>query len=107
MIFHENRQQTILMKYHALFVIFEKAAQFEIVFCYILKVMLYELTLISFWKMVNRYSTCSCKLTNCEGLDEICSITMAFQHQGLYFLLRLVKPTARTELSYRLLLYIN
>ena len=24
MIFHENRQQTILMKYHALFVIFEK-----------------------------------------------------------------------------------
>ena len=26
-------QQTILMKYHALFVIFEKAAKFEIVFC--------------------------------------------------------------------------
>ena len=27
-------QQTILMKYHALFVIFEKAAKFEIVVCY-------------------------------------------------------------------------
>ena len=26
-------QQTILMKYHALFVIFEKAAKFEIVVC--------------------------------------------------------------------------
>ena len=26
-------QQTILMKYHALIVIFEKAAQFEIVVC--------------------------------------------------------------------------
>ena len=32
MVFHENRQ-TILMKYHALFVIFEKAAKFEIVVC--------------------------------------------------------------------------
>ena len=31
MIFHEN--QTSLMKYHALFVIFEKAAKFEIVVC--------------------------------------------------------------------------
>ena len=27
-------QQTILMKYHALFVIFEKAAKFENVVCY-------------------------------------------------------------------------
>ena len=27
-------QQMILMKYHALFVILEKAAKFEIVFCY-------------------------------------------------------------------------
>ena len=27
-------QQTILMKYHALFVIFEKAAKFEIVVCW-------------------------------------------------------------------------
>ena len=32
MIFHENRL-TILMKYHALFVAFEKATQFEIVVC--------------------------------------------------------------------------
>ena len=29
-------QQTILMKYHALFVIFEKAAKFEIVVCCII-----------------------------------------------------------------------
>ena len=29
-------QQMILMKYHALFVIFEKAAKFEIVVCYII-----------------------------------------------------------------------
>ena len=35
MILHENRlQQTILMKYHDLFFIFEKAAKFEIVVCY-------------------------------------------------------------------------
>ena len=39
MVFYENRlladdsQQTILMNYHALFVIFEKAAKFEIVVC--------------------------------------------------------------------------
>ena len=31
MSFHENRQQTILMKYYTLFVILEKAAKFEIV----------------------------------------------------------------------------
>ena len=34
-------QQTILMKYHALFVIFEKAAKFEIVVCCKLYVALY------------------------------------------------------------------
>ena len=38
MIFHENRlpaddSDEILMKYHALFVIFEKAAKFENVVC--------------------------------------------------------------------------
>ena len=38
-------QQTILMKYHALFVIFEKAAKFEIVVCCKLQVTLYGLTL--------------------------------------------------------------
>ena len=44
MIFHENcLQQTILMKYDALFVIFEKAAQFEIVVC-CRQVALYGLT---------------------------------------------------------------
>ena len=35
----------ILMKYHALFVIFEKAAKFEIVICCKLKVALYGLRL--------------------------------------------------------------
>ena len=33
-------QQTILLKYHALFVIFEKAAEFEIAVCCKLKVAL-------------------------------------------------------------------
>ena len=37
-------KQTILMKYHALFVIFEKAAKFESVVCCKLKVVLYGLT---------------------------------------------------------------
>ena len=37
-------QQTILMKYHALFVIFEKASKFEIVVYCKLKVALYGLT---------------------------------------------------------------
>ena len=41
MIFHE---QTILMKYLDLFVIFEKAAKFEIVVCCKLKVTLHGLT---------------------------------------------------------------
>ena len=36
-------QQTILMKHHALFVIFEKAAKFEIVVCCKLYVALYGL----------------------------------------------------------------
>ena len=36
-------QQTILMKYHALFVIIEKGAKFEIVICCNLKVALYVL----------------------------------------------------------------
>ena len=36
-------QQTILMKYHALFVIFEKAAKSEIVVCCKLKMALFEL----------------------------------------------------------------
>ena len=36
-------QQTILMKYHTLFVIFEKAAKFYIVVCCKLKVALYGL----------------------------------------------------------------
>ena len=36
-------QQTILMKYHALFVIFEKAAKFDIVVCCKLEVALYGL----------------------------------------------------------------
>ena len=39
-------QQTILMKYHALFVIFEKAAKFEIVVCCKLYVALYGLTIL-------------------------------------------------------------
>ena len=39
-------QQTILVKYHALFVIFEKAAKFEIVVCCKLKVALSGLTAI-------------------------------------------------------------
>ena len=38
-------QQTILMKYHTLFVIFEKAAKFEIVVCCKLEMALYGLTL--------------------------------------------------------------
>ena len=38
-------QQTILMKYHSLFVIFEKAARFEIVVCCRLHVALYGLTI--------------------------------------------------------------
>ena len=36
-------QQTILIKHHAIFVIFEKAAKFEIVVCCKLYVVLYEL----------------------------------------------------------------
>ena len=36
-------QQTIVMKYHALFVIFEKATKFEIVVCSKLLVALYGL----------------------------------------------------------------
>ena len=36
-------QQTILMKYHALFVIFEKVAKIEIVVCSKLKAVLYVL----------------------------------------------------------------
>ena len=39
-------QQTILMKYHALFVIFDKAAKLEIVVCCKLQVRLYGLTII-------------------------------------------------------------
>ena len=39
-------QQTILMKYHALFVFFEKATKFEIVVCYKLQVVLYGLAMI-------------------------------------------------------------
>ena len=38
-------QQTIFVKYHALFVIFEKATKFEIVVCCKLLVPLYRLTL--------------------------------------------------------------
>ena len=38
-------QQRILMKYHTLFVIFEKAANFEIVVCCKVKVALYGLKL--------------------------------------------------------------
>ena len=38
-------QQMILMKYHALFVIFEKAAKFENVVCCKLKVTLYWLSI--------------------------------------------------------------
>ena len=45
MIFHENRLLTILMKYHAIFVIFEKAAKFENFVCCKLKVALYGLDL--------------------------------------------------------------
>ena len=37
-------QQTILMKYHAIFVIFEKAAKFEIVVCCNWKMALHGLT---------------------------------------------------------------
>ena len=36
-------QQTILMKYHALFVIFENIAKFEIVLCCKLQVALYRI----------------------------------------------------------------
>ena len=39
-------QQTIPMKYHALFIIFEKAAKFEMVVCCKLYVVLYGLTII-------------------------------------------------------------
>ena len=42
-------QQTILMKYHALFVIFEKAAKFEIVVCCKLQAALYRLSSIFFF----------------------------------------------------------
>ena len=41
-------QQTILMKYPALFVIFEKAAKCDIVVCCKLKVALYELKSVKF-----------------------------------------------------------
>ena len=40
-------QQTILMKYHALFVIFEKAEKFEIIVCCKLYMALYGLIIIS------------------------------------------------------------
>ena len=43
-------QQTILMKYHALLVIFEKAAKFEIVVCCKLKVALYGLLDCFIWQ---------------------------------------------------------
>ena len=43
----QKKNKTILMKYHALFVIFEKAAKFEFVVCCRLQVALYGLKLVS------------------------------------------------------------
>ena len=48
-------QQTILMKYHALFVIVEKASKFEIVVCCKLKVALYGLIGFCQWMLVELY----------------------------------------------------
>ena len=69
-------QQTILMKYHELFVIFEKAANFEIVVCCKLKVALYGLN--AFWLFADLFQK-SCfkysfrdtiiEMPNCDSLD--------------------------------------
>ena len=51
-VLHVQVQQTILMKYHALFVIFVKAAKFEIVVCCKLKVAIQVTGLFQqFWEM--------------------------------------------------------
>ena len=49
--------QPILMKYHALFVIFEKVAKFEIVVCCKLKVALFGLTQVQINKYFERKNT--------------------------------------------------
>ena len=44
-------QQTILLKYHGLFVIFDKAAKFEIVVCCKIEMALYDLRAVPYdWK---------------------------------------------------------
>ena len=83
------------MKYHALFVIFEKASKFEIVVCCILQVALYGL--IFFFKKEN-----SQILSASNSLDPIGMIwfklfaKMIFQHLLLtfchFFLLVLAAP---------------
>ena len=70
-------QQTILMKYHALFVIFEKATKFVIVVCCKLKVALYGVTLILpifFALKMSSINYVCCKYSN--ALQTTCTYVM-------------------------------
>ena len=53
------------MKYHCLFVIFEKAAKFEVVVCFKLKVAFYGLILVFVFVRLDNKSGCS------DGIPEI------------------------------------
>ena len=70
-------QQMILMKYHALFVIFEKATKFVIVVCCKLKVALYGVTLILpifFALKMSSVNYVCCKYSN--ALQTTCTYVM-------------------------------